>query len=380
MYKQYVENLYQKTDKRNGKTYYSYKHPETGKFIGLGSDKDKAFHAAFEANRIFTERKVDQLHFILTNSEQYVEEVGISAKEWIKKYIDIQKLRLSNKELESETVKTKVYRAQLFAHRFGNKGLKEITTKDIAAVLDEYISAEKLGMARNIRTAWKDVYVEAQYAGEVESGFNPVAHTRSVKVPVKRQRMSPDDLNEIMSTEKYEQNQHLQTATKIGITTALRRTDIVNLKFSDVINGRLYVEISKSNGKTRLSFPLELKSPLLDESLGEIINKCKTSNISSNYIVHHVRNHSGRYKTKCGQKVKPETVTTLFSHAKKQCSPTTAKKNISFHELRSLAAREYNKAGFDTKTLLGHKHQKTSDLYDDERNDDYIMIEIPEQN
>ncbi len=46
-----------------------------------------------------------------------MEEVGISAKEWIKKYIDIQKLRLSNEELESETVKTKLYRAQLFAHR-----------------------------------------------------------------------------------------------------------------------------------------------------------------------------------------------------------------------------------------------------------------------
>ncbi len=69
-------------------------------------------------------------------------------------------------------------------------------------------------MARNIRTAWKDVYVEAQYAGEVESGFNPAAHTRSVKVPVKRQRMSPDDLKEIMSTKKYEQNPHLQAAKK----------------------------------------------------------------------------------------------------------------------------------------------------------------------
>lgn len=39
----------------------------------------------------------------------------------------------------------------------------------------------------------------------------------------------------------------------------------------------------------------------------------------------------------------------------------------SLHEVRALAAREFDKAGVNVQTLLGHKHAVMTDLYKDDR-------------
>jgi hypothetical protein len=43
-------NLYRKTDKRNGKTYYTYRDPVSGRMFGLGQDKEAAIIEAVAAN------------------------------------------------------------------------------------------------------------------------------------------------------------------------------------------------------------------------------------------------------------------------------------------------------------------------------------------
>ncbi|MDW6094009.1 phage integrase Arm DNA-binding domain-containing protein [Vibrio rhizosphaerae] len=376
-YKHHVANLYQKTDKRNGKTYFTYKHPESGQFIGLGSDREQAFAAATEANQIFAERKADQIYRILQQDEKVVKVTGLSAKEWTKRYIAIQETRLKNGELKPETVRTKVYRAGLFGERFSNRSIKDITTKDIATVLDEYKSQGKDGMARNVRNSWKDMYLEAQYAGEVDSGFNPVMTTRSVSVTPQRARITNDDMIAIMNTKIYKERHHFRVAVKLAITTGLRRFDIVNLKFSDVKDGYLFVSLSKSNGKTKLAFPLELTNPFLNQSLGDIIKECRGTRVVSQYLVHHTKHHTSRNKTKKGQKIEPTSLTTMFYGARKSCSPDISNKNFSLHELRSFAERTYREAGHDTKTLLGHRSQETTDTYNDTRDHQYTFIKLP---
>jgi enterobacteria phage integrase len=39
----------------------------------------------------------------------------------------------------------------------------------------------------------------------------------------------------------------------------------------------------------------------------------------------------------------------------------------SLHECRSLSERLYRAQGINTKTLLGHKHQSMTDVYNDDR-------------
>jgi len=372
-----IPNLYQKTDKRNGKTYFTYKHPITGKFVGLGSDRDKAFDIARQSNVLIAEQRLEQLKFVIQQDKQAVKIIGISASEWTKRYIGIQEERLNKGDLKPETVRTKIYRAGLFGERFKNTGIKDITTKDIATVLDEYKSRGKDGMARNIRNAWKDMYLEAQYAGEVESGFNPVVSTRNVKVTPQRVRIKNEDLSEIMNTSYYKDRHHLIMAVKLAVTTGLRRSDITGLKFSDVKDGYLLVALSKSNGKTKLAFPLELTNPFLGQSLGDIIKECRSTKIVSKYLVHHIKHHQARYEAKKGQKVNPPSLSVMFREAKELCSPEVSEKNFSFHELRSFAERIYREAGYDTKTLLGHSSQETTDTYNDSRDHQYTFIKLP---
>ncbi|NAX44852.1 MULTISPECIES: phage integrase Arm DNA-binding domain-containing protein [unclassified Vibrio] len=373
-YKNHVANLYQKTDKRNGKTYFTYKHPITGKFIGLGCDRDKAFEAARQVNLMISEQRLEQLNFIIQNNQKAVKVVGVSAKAWVEKYQAIQKERVSTGELTQSTLKNKVYLSQIFADRFGSVGIKEITTKDIVDVIDEYKAQGKSAMAANLKSLWIDLYKEAQYAGEVEPGFNPAIHTRNIKLNPKRQRVSESDLLEIMSTNLYQSKQYLRVAMKLAITTGLRRGDISELKFSDVKDDHLFVSLNKSGGKTKLAFPLTLTNPFLNESLGDIIKECRSSRIVSKYLVHSSEN-AGRAKR--GDQISLSTISKSFMSAKRECSPAVAESSFSFHELRSFAERTYRDAGYDTKLILGHKHQSMTDKYNDDRADSYTYITTP---
>lgn len=369
-YKMFVENLYQKTDKRNGKTYFTYKHPETGKYIGLGSDKERAFAAAREANLVFADRKLDQVRCILERDPNRQKITGISAKKWIEQYIKLQNNRLSHGEISEATCKNNSYRASLFSNKFGTTGLKEITVKDITYVLDELKSRDKHSFANKLRATWIDIFTEAQRAGEVDAGFNPALITRNIKVTVARQRITKEDMNLLLNSKPYKKHHLTRMMFKLAITTGLRSADLKKLEFGHVRDGYLFVETSKSKGKTKLAFPLTLTNPFLGESLGDIVKQCRSTNIASKYMLHLTR------KGLIGKQCSPDTLTHRFNAAKKSC-PEIADKNISLHEIRSFAARTYKEANYDTQTLLGHHSPEMTERYEDDRLDGYTFITVP---
>lgn len=46
----------------------------------------------------------------------------------------------------------------------------------------------------------------------------------------------------------------------------------------------------------------------------------------------------------------------------------------TFHEQRSLSERLYREQGVDTQKLLGHKTQKMTDRYNDDREKDWVIV------
>lgn len=371
-YKDCAENLYQKTDKRNGKTYYNYKHPESGKFIGLGSDRVKAFAAAIKANTLFAERKLDHLRRILEQDTGMVKLTGISARAWAEQYMKLQKIRLDDEEIKQATYENNVYRAKFFAKRFGNTGLKELSVKDIASVLDELKSEGKKNFAEKLRSTWIDMFNEAQRAGELDTGFNPAQITRPIKPTVSRERITKENMSLMMSSKKYQSDHLNQMLFKLAITTGLRGGDLRKLKFKDVKEGFLLVETSKSNGKMKLAFPLTLTNPFLGEPLGDIIRQCRETNIASQFMLH--MNRKGHKGKPCSA----DAITRRFLAVKRSC-PEIADKNISLHEIRSFAARTYKEAGYDIQTLLGHKSSDMTERYEDDRLDSYKFITAPDE-
>lgn len=63
----------------------------------------------------------------------------------------------------------------------GNKHLVEVSVRDIADILEPYKEREHPIMAQIVRRVIIDVFKEAQHAGEVPPGFNPVRTTKNQK-------------------------------------------------------------------------------------------------------------------------------------------------------------------------------------------------------
>ncbi|MEI8609986.1 tyrosine-type recombinase/integrase [Enterovibrio sp. Hal110] len=134
-------------------------------------------------------------------------------------------------------------------------------------------------------------------------------------------------------------------AMKIALTTALRRSDIHQLKFEDIHDDHLHVSLNKSKGKTKLAFPLSLKNPLLDESLGQIIQGCQNTRVRSKYLIHQIR--PGR-RTQQGNQVNLDYLTASFSRLRDKVNFNWEGPPPTFHEIRSLAERTYRDVGIDT--------------------------------
>ncbi|MDO6707961.1 phage integrase Arm DNA-binding domain-containing protein [Photobacterium sp. 1_MG-2023] len=363
-------NLYQKLDKRSGKVYYQYRDSRSGKFHGLGTDKNRAVAVAKELNLRISEQLVEQYQHILDVNPAKVAKKGISTKQWCEKYMEIQQERLDAGEIALNTLKNRKQAVKILLTRCKSIGIKELNTKTLAAIIDEYKKNDKPRMAQTIRAIWIDVFKEAQHAGEVESGYNPALATRSPKAEVKRSRLRESDWEPIIAAAKSTKPPYVAHAMMLALTTGLRREDICNLKFKDVRDGFLYVATGKSRGKTKLAFPLNLTNPLLGISLEEIISMCR-SNVVAPFILHQKKRLQ---RTQPGDPIKANRLSRHFAEVRDNTGLTWEGAPPSFHELRSLAERTYSKMGIDTQLLLGHRDRRMTDKYADIRGAEYVVV------
>lgn len=366
-----VANLYCKLDKRSGTVYYQYRDQRTGRFRGLGNDKSRAIAVAKELNELILKQLVEQYSHLLDSNPVRTEHKGISTKAWCERYLEIQFERLAEEEITIHTVKTRKSAVKVLIERCQTIGVKELDTKTLATILDEYKKARKFRMAQVLRSVWIDVFKEAQQAGEVSSGYNPALATKSPKVKVQRARLAESDWQPIFESACQSEPKYTSHAMMISLTTSLRREDVCAIEFTHIKNGHLHVATSKSGGETKLAFPLELTNPLIGISLGEILSLCRQTNVLSRYAIHHTKAIQG---VKPGDRVNVNTVTRHFAKARDNTTLKWEGTPPSFHELRSLSERTYGKVGIDTQALLGHKSRRTTDKYADLRGSAYVVV------
>ncbi|EIC83348.1 phage integrase Arm DNA-binding domain-containing protein [Serratia sp. M24T3] len=362
-----IPNLYCKLDRRTSKVYWQYRHPITGKFIGFGTDGDTAREAAIAANSMLTEQQSKQINFMvdMTIKNTTTKDAGIRIVDWVNKYLEIQEERVLHGEIKKTTFKTRKSCALVLSKRLPNVRLSNLDTKSIAAILDEYKVEGKARMAQILRATWGDLFKEAQHSGEVESGFNPAMATRIPKAKVSRARLSFPEWKAIYAAadklQPYAKNSML-----IALISGQRRTDISNMKFSDVWDGHLHITQSKTG--SRLALPLTLFLPELNLSLGDAIKQCR-DRVVSKYIIHHTRPHGSAMP---GDPIGSNGLSRVFMEARNMSGIKFSKNSTppSFHEQRSLAERLYSTHGVDTQTLLGHKTASMTEKYHDDRGAD----------
>ncbi|MFG5977729.1 tyrosine-type recombinase/integrase [Salmonella enterica subsp. enterica serovar Montevideo] len=198
----------------------------------------------------------------------------------------------------------------------------------------------------------------------------------------------------------------------LALVTGQRREDIVNMKFSDDFDNRLYVTQIKTGMK--IAIPLSLTLQATGLRLGTVIDRCRLVSRTDFMISAGIRKNSptgnihpdgltkkfvkarkisidrcrlvsrtdfmisaGIRKNSPTGNIHPDGLTKKFVKARKISGAKFSDNPPTFHEIRSLAGRLYkDERGEDfAQKLLGHTSENTTKLYLDERdNKAYVML------
>jgi integrase len=366
-----IPNLYCKLDKRTEKVYWQYKHPISGRFHSLGTDEAEARQVASEANSIIAEQRTRQILSVnekiarMRESREF-----ITVTTWLDRYLAIQQERLETGDIKLNSVKQKKKPVELLRQHSGMMYLKDITTLEIAEVVDMVKAQGYNRMAQVVRTTLIDVFKEAQHAGHVPPGYNPAQATRQPRNRVIRERLSLEEWKAIYAAAERHPP-YLQCAMLLAVVTGQRIGDISRMKFTDIWDDMLHVEQEKTGAKVAL--PLSLRCEALNISLREVVAKCRDA-VVSKYLVHF--RHSTSQATR-GDKVSASSITTTFKKARNRSGLSWPEgKAPTFHEQRSLSERLYEVQGIDTQKLLGHKSPQQTARYHDDRGKDWTVVAV----
>lgn len=352
-------NLYRKTDRRNGITYYTYRDPLSGRMFGLGKDKAQAIAEAIAANMTIVSP-------ISLTSRMAEPEAAVQSrlfKDWIAEY----RLLLEERNLSSHTKRNVGMRLKRLEVEFGAKEIRSIVTMDVAGYLTGMAKEGKAQMSRAMRSLLRDMFMEAIAAGWADK--NPVDVTRAARVVVKRERLTLEVWKAIHAEAKQP---WLARAMELAILTGQRRDDIARMMFKDEVDGYLQIVQGKTGARLRLSTEIGLEC--LDLKLSAVIRNCR-DRVLSKHLVHHGRTIS---RAKAGDPIVLDTISKEFAAARDRAAVrlgiSFGESPPTFHEMRSLAARLHELEGRDAQRLLGHRSAKMTDLYRDSRGAEWIDV------
>jgi integrase len=351
-------NLYRKTDKRNGKTYYTYRDPVTGRMFGLGQDKEAAIREAVSANHAEVLRPA-----LTIRIAEPVLEKGQTFSEWLELY----KLEYAEKELSIHTTRNFKSRAARLDTHFGTMVMREIKTMDIAGYLSGLAKEGKANMSKAMRSILRDIFAEAIAAGVCD--LNPVDATKAARAKVTRERLSLELWKAIYETTT---RPWLKRAMELAILTGQRRDDIRSMLFKHEQNGFLHIVQSKTGARLRISSAIRLDA--IDLDLATVIKRCRDQ-VLSQHIIHHSKPTA---RVKAGHPVALEALTRQFAKDRDKAAASfgipLSDHPPSFHEMRSLSARLHAAEGRDPQKLLGHRTAAMTDVYRDSRGTEWIDV------
>ncbi|ARZ01355.1 phage integrase Arm DNA-binding domain-containing protein [Yersinia ruckeri] len=364
-----IPNLYPLYSRVANKVYWRYRHPITGKFHALGDNEQEAKKIAIEANSRLAEQRSRQM-LALSDRIAKIRGKEITVNTWLDRYWEIQKERLDAGDIKPNTFKQKRKPVELLRLNFAMKPLPAVDARDIASLLDEYTAAGQPRMGQVVRSVLIDVFKEAQHVGEVPPGYNPALATKQPRRKVTRQRLNLQEWQQIFDIADTN-HQYLGNAMLLAVITGQRLGDISKMKFSDIWDDHLHVIQEKTDAK--LAIPLSIRCDALNMSLRDVVVRCRDYAISQ-YLVHYFRATSMAQR---GAQVTGNTLTTNFSKARDKANISWGSGTpATFHEQRSLSERLYSAQGINTQLLLGHKSQKQTDRYHDDRGKDWITIAV----
>ncbi|MEB8638613.1 phage integrase Arm DNA-binding domain-containing protein [Cronobacter muytjensii] len=353
----YDTNLPRNLTYRKGRKSYYWRNPVTGRELSLGAvSRREAIAQAIEANH-YIEKNFSPISLL----EQLKGEAEYTLNAWLDRY----EIILQRRDLAANTLKIRAGQIAIIRERLGSAVLARITTRDVAEFLENWIAAGKDTMAGALRSVLSDIFREAVVEGRVTA--NPVAPTRAPKIEVQRERLELEQYRAIRQAAE-QLPPWFALAIDLALVTGQRREDVAKMRFSDIRDGRVYIEQSKTGAC--LALPLSLTLKAADLRLGTVIDRCRLVS-RCDYLI-----SAGVRKNSINGELNLDSLTKGFVKARNLTGLEFSARPPSFHEIRSLAGRLYEKeCGKEfAQKLLGHRSEKMTEKYLDARKKEFILL------
>lgn len=348
-------NLPQYVELNRRNLVYYYKNPDMRKKQSLGKDRTHAVELARTLNakyRIRLEQEAARL-------EANLQFGGVTFKDsfstFVDKYIEDYRLKPSTAKLLGQR------RERLIAH-IGDLEVPAIDTK----VLREAIADCSVFEQSKLKSIVNRFFRYAKSTGMYPTHLpNPVDDLYIDPVPAKRrQRITMAQFRAIRAAAP----EWLQWCMTLALHLALRRVDLVNLRFDDVVGDRIVSPIRKTDTKSRDMEATNVDFPIHDD-VRRVIAAARLSSMKNGrcpFIVHRVperltqrtkyalwagsMKHAAQvlpqYASKAFEKARANAVrqTNLFEGMEPGELPT-------LHEIRALSSHLYERAGYQVEAV-----------------------------
>ena len=344
--KQLPDNLYLTSPTAST---YRYKHPITGKFHGMGSDKAKAIAAAKKLNHLLI-KPDDLVHLVMSANTE-------SLSTCIKRY---KNERQAHTGLAASTLKLENYRLKAIEQDLGHLNASDMTVKHCSDWLDHF----KGNAYTKHRGTLIKILAFAQAKGLVAE--NAAEKTLTVSPDQERKKRRPLTKEQFLAIRSAAPD-WLQIAMDLALITLQRRGDLVNARYDDIEDNFLKVIQAKTEKHGERAF-LRIR---IGESLQKVLHRSQQLKpINCPYIVHRlpIRKVEAKGRKHHGQ-VRGDYLGKTFASVRDRLdsfSRMPIYERPTFHEIRGLGGAEYLRQGYNIEyvnLLMGHTSQKMTNDY-----------------
>jgi integrase len=340
---------------------YYYKNPSMPTKANLGTDRGEAIRVAHSLNRQYrleVERKAARIQ-VNAHPDAVTFEAGITS--FVDKYI-------KDYSLKSSTASLLRQRRDRLTSQIGTIRLPAIDTE----ILRQTIATSSPFEQSKAKSLLNRFFKYAMSTGAYPSHLpNPVANLYLDPVPQKRRtRITVQQFRAIYDASP----EWLQWLLTLAFHLALRRVDLVNLRFDDIVDDRILSPIRKTDTNAReiestsVDFPIhpDVRAVLAQARISSMANgRCpfvihrKPDRMTKRSVdavrsgaMHHPAQVLPQYASKAFQKARALAAerTDLFDGISERQMPT-------LHEVRALASHLYATAGYDVgavQDLMAH--------------------------
>lgn len=302
----------------------------------------KASYAALQAK--FAQQEVDD---------------GRTLGEWL----DVHERQIREHGYKLQTVKNRVGNIKHIRRLWGARPLRALRAHEIATELRARFLPGKSSTARRVLSELRLAY-SAAIANDW-CDVSPAVHVAMPRHTVKRKRLTLDTWQR-MRVWSRALPRWVEAMLLLGIVTGQRRSDLMKMRFDDVVDGHLQVIQQKKAGKAygaHVAIPLNLRCEAIGMTVGEVIEFCRSIGKPGDTLL----------RTKGGRPIEVSSLSARFAEAIRGVLGQDAYGEYewpSLHEVRSLSARSYVEQGMEpevVQVLLGHSNLEMTQLYMDDR-------------